>query len=113
MLAEIEAMVLALWLPGLLALPLFNPASQMVAPYTIFIVGFVAFFASLCAAVGWALYRCANRLAVLLSHSERQRWAREPKQSMALTAQPYHAWARSSAKQLGRVGDKDGWSDFI
>jgi hypothetical protein len=56
----------------------FNPVFQMLAAYiifiAIFIAGFVALFtfALLCVAVVWILYRCANRLAVLISQSHRQ-----------------------------------------
>ena len=70
----------------------FNPVFQMVAAYIIFIAGFVALFtfALLCVAVVWILYRCANRLAVLISQSERHRLAPQSKEPIALTARPYH-----------------------
>jgi len=74
----------------------FNPVFQMVAAYiifiAIFIAGFVALFtfALLCVAVVWILYRCANRLAVLISQSQRRQLAPQSKEPIALTAQPYH-----------------------
>jgi predicted membrane protein len=73
----------------------FNPVFQMVAAYiifiAIFIAGFVALFtfALLCVAVVWILYRCANRVAVLISQSEQQ-LAPQSKEPIALTVQPYH-----------------------
>jgi hypothetical protein len=74
----------------------FDPVFQVVAAYiifiAIFIAGFVALFtfALLCVAAVRILYRCANRLAVLTSQSERPQLAPQSKEAMALTAHPYH-----------------------
>jgi hypothetical protein len=82
---------------------IFNPVFQIVAAYIIFIAiciaGFVALFtfAILCVAVVWILCRCANRLAVLISQSERQQLPPQSKEPIALTAQPYHERTNYSA----------------
>jgi hypothetical protein len=51
---------------------LLNPLFQMTAAFIIFFAGFITLFAFgvLCVVVGWALYRCTNRLALLIAHSQ-------------------------------------------
>ena len=50
---------------------LLNPLFQMAAAFVIFFAGFITLFSflALCVVVGWALYHCTNRLAVLISRS--------------------------------------------
>jgi hypothetical protein len=49
-----------------------NPLFQMGAAFVLFFTAFITLFSFgiLCAAVGWALYRCTNRLAVLIGQSQ-------------------------------------------
>jgi hypothetical protein len=48
-----------------------NPLFQMTAAFVLFFAAFITLFAFgiLCAAVGWALYRCTDRLAILIAQS--------------------------------------------
>jgi hypothetical protein len=50
---------------------LLNPLFQMTAAFILFFAGFITLFSfiALCVVIGWALYRCTNRLALLLSRS--------------------------------------------
>ncbi len=50
---------------------LLNPLIQMAAAFVLFFAGFITLFAfcALCVVIGWALYRCTNRLAILISQS--------------------------------------------
>jgi hypothetical protein len=50
---------------------LLNPLFQMAAAFIIFFAGFITLFSfiALCVVIGWALYRCTNRLAFLISRS--------------------------------------------
>ena len=50
---------------------LLSPLFQMGAAFVLFFTAFITLFSFgvLCAAVGWALYRCTNRLAVLIGQS--------------------------------------------
>jgi hypothetical protein len=50
---------------------LLNPLFQMTAAFVIFFAGFISLFSflALCVVIGWALYRCTVRLAVLISRS--------------------------------------------
>lgn len=59
------------------AAPLFNVAVQIVAAFLIFVTGFAALFAALvvCSGVIWMLWKCVDRLAVLISNSARPRLA--------------------------------------
>jgi hypothetical protein len=69
--------------------PLFNVAVQMVAAFLIFVTGFAALFALLvaCSGVVWILWRCVDRLAVLMAHSARSRLAIESPQTVAPDAE--------------------------
>jgi hypothetical protein len=51
---------------------LLNPLFQIGAAFVLFFTAFITLFSFgvLCAAVGWALYRCTNRLAVLMAQSQ-------------------------------------------
>jgi hypothetical protein len=51
---------------------LLNPLFQMTAAFVIFFAGFITLFAFgvLCVVVAWALYRCTNRLALLIARSQ-------------------------------------------
>ncbi len=51
-----------------------NPLFQMAAAFIIFFAGFVTLFSfvALCVVIGWALYRCTNRLAILISRSHQE-----------------------------------------
>jgi len=53
---------------------LLNPLFQMAAAFIIFFAGFITLFSfiALCVVIGWALYRCTNRLAVLISRSHQE-----------------------------------------
>jgi hypothetical protein len=53
---------------------LLNPLFQMAAAFIIFFAGFIALFSfiALCVVIGWALYQCTNRLAVLISRSHQE-----------------------------------------
>ena len=50
---------------------LLNPLFQMTAAFVVFFAGFITLFSFviLCVVIGWALYRCTTRLAVLISRS--------------------------------------------
>ena len=50
---------------------LLNPLFQMAAAFVIFFAGFITLFSfcALCVVVGWALYHCTNRLAILMALS--------------------------------------------
>ena len=50
---------------------LLNPLFQMAAAFVIFLAGFITVFSfcALCVVIGWALYRCTNRLAILIARS--------------------------------------------
>ncbi len=50
---------------------LLNPLIQMAAAFVLFFAGFVTLFSfcALCVVIGWALYRCTNRLAILMARS--------------------------------------------
>jgi hypothetical protein len=50
---------------------LLNPLFQMAAAFVVFVAGFITLFlfCVLCVVIGWALYRCTNRLAILISQS--------------------------------------------
>jgi hypothetical protein len=105
-------------LRGFSHFPIFNRGLQMLAAYIIFagmfIVGFLTLFAFCClgVAVVWVLYRCANRLAVLLPQFRKSSWVRGPKKPAAFIARPSHALADSSATRLHPIAEQDGWSDF-
>jgi hypothetical protein len=98
--------------------PIFNRGLQMLAAYIIFagmfIASFLALFAfsCLCVAVVWMLYRCANRLAVLLPQLREPSGVRGPKKPTAFIARPSHALAVSSATRLNPLAEEEGWSDF-
>lgn len=106
-------------LRGFSTFPIFDRGLQMLAAYIIFvamfIAGFLALFASscLCVAVVWILYRCANRLAVLMPQFRKLSWVRGPEKPAAFIARPSHALAGSSATRLNPLADEDGWSDII
>jgi hypothetical protein len=53
---------------------LLNPLFQMTAAFIIFFAGFITLFSfvALCVVIGWALYRCTNRLAILISPSHQE-----------------------------------------
>ena len=53
---------------------LFNPLFQMTAAFVIFFAGFITLFSfiALCVVIGWALYRCTTRLALLISRSHEE-----------------------------------------
>jgi hypothetical protein len=53
---------------------LLNPLFQMTAAFVIFFAGFITLlsFFILCVVIGWALYRCTNRLAILISRSHQE-----------------------------------------
>src|ERR1700719_4259011 len=48
-----------------------NPLFQMTAAFVLFFAAFITLFSFgiVCAAVGWALYRCTDGLAVLIAQS--------------------------------------------
>jgi hypothetical protein len=50
---------------------LLNPLFQMAAAFVLFFAGFITLFSfcALCVVIGWALYRCTSRLAILISQS--------------------------------------------
>jgi len=50
---------------------LLNPIFQVAAAFVVFFAGFITLFSfcALCVLIGWALYRCTNRLAVLMARS--------------------------------------------
>jgi hypothetical protein len=50
---------------------LLNPLFQMAAAFVVFFAGFITLFSFcvLCVLIGWALYRCTNRLAILMARS--------------------------------------------
>jgi UPF0716 family protein affecting phage T7 exclusion len=50
---------------------LLNPLLQMAAAFLVFFAGFITLFSfcALCVVIGWALYRCTNRLAILMARS--------------------------------------------
>jgi hypothetical protein len=50
---------------------LLNPLFQIAAAFVVFFAGFITLFSfcALCVAIGWALYRCTNRLAILMVRS--------------------------------------------
>jgi hypothetical protein len=56
---------------------IFIPGFQLAAAFVIFLTGFITLFSFglLCGAVGWVLYRCAKRLAVLFAQSQQERLA--------------------------------------
>ena len=82
---------------------LLNPLFQMTAAFVIcFFAGFIALFSfiALCVVIGWALYRCTNRLAVLISrsHQETSPLASGADSSNAVAAirhRPVHSRSRS------------------
>jgi hypothetical protein len=51
--------------------PILNPLFQMTAAFVLFFAAFITLFSFgiVCAAVGWVLYRCTNRLTVLIAQS--------------------------------------------
>jgi hypothetical protein len=53
---------------------LLNPLFQMTAAFIIFFAGFITLFSFvvLCVVIAWALYRCTNRLALLISRSHQE-----------------------------------------
>jgi hypothetical protein len=53
---------------------LLNPLFQIAAAFVIFFAGFITLFSfcALCVVIGWALYRCTNRLAILMARSHDQ-----------------------------------------
>ena len=50
---------------------LLNPLFQMTAAFIVFFAGFITLFSFvvLCVVIGWVLYRCTTRLALLISRS--------------------------------------------
>lgn len=50
---------------------LLNPLFQIAAAFVVFFAGFITLFSfcALCIVIGWALYRCTNRLAILMARS--------------------------------------------
>ncbi len=53
---------------------LLNPLFQMTAAFVIFFAGFITLFSfiALCVVIGWVLYRCTTRLALLISRSHEE-----------------------------------------
>ena len=53
---------------------LLNPLFQMAAAFIIFFAGFITLFSflALCVVIGWVLYQCTNRLAILISRSHQE-----------------------------------------
>src|ERR1700756_2502271 len=84
---------------------LLNPLLQMAAAFVIFFAGFVTLFSfcALCVVIGWALYRCTNRLAVLMARShDGTSPLLSNADSQASATNPFHhapSQARNSPKQ--------------
>jgi hypothetical protein len=77
---------------------LLNPLLQMAAAFVIFFAGFITLFSfcALCVVVGWALYRCINRLAILMA-----RFTMEPR--LALKPRSSNADARSATNPFNHA----------